>query len=233
MKRTLYLLGLLGTFLLFNPLLHAQKDGETRCGADNWVERYEVNSIYPDGHWRSTPTRCSSSPSRRDDRGPKDGETRCGADGWVEKYEVNSTYPDGHWGSTATRCSHGYQLERSRSTRSANPTLIRQPGRFLLASAGMSGPAYYCTGWSRANNTWYFNEILTEISDDDETSVDKGYSRFLLAQYRADLPGGLAVCRRFPDYDAAYRAEKADMNELVKPPYSNGVYTRWRYKEPS
>ena len=101
-----------GTTVVF-----AQSDGESRCGADGYVERYEVSSYTGQGRWRQTLMHCadnssrdrSSSRSRNygdddNDGGPEDGESRCGADGYVERYEVSSYSGRGRWRQTLQHC---------------------------------------------------------------------------------------------------------------------------------
>ena len=92
---------LVGASMLPAPTLlstvYAQTNGETRCGADGYVERY---SKFMDS-WQSTYSHCSGSgggsSSSRNNNGsgggggePQDGDTKCGADGKVYHYHAYS-----------------------------------------------------------------------------------------------------------------------------------------------
>ena len=94
---------LVGGSVLPAPILlstvHAQTNGESRCGADGYVERY---SKILDS-WQSSGTRCSGSGGGGYSRGgsgngngggrggePQDGDTKCGADGKVYHYYGHS-----------------------------------------------------------------------------------------------------------------------------------------------
>ena len=69
----------------------AQEDGESRCGADEHVERYDAVAR----HWswqmsecaQGAPTRSDDGDhARRSDDEPQEGDTKCGADGKVYTY---------------------------------------------------------------------------------------------------------------------------------------------------
>lgn len=56
--------------------VHAQKEGETRCGADGFVQEYKLN------RWHPTGTRCAARETATRQI-CSEGDTKCGADGYV------------------------------------------------------------------------------------------------------------------------------------------------------
>lgn len=82
----------------------AQENGESRCGADGYVERYTSYNH----SWSSSLLHCAGGGGRsqsEDHHGggggePEDGDTKCGADGKVYTYFAGSH----HWGGGIANC---------------------------------------------------------------------------------------------------------------------------------
>lgn len=73
----------------------AQQNGESRCGADGYVERYS-SSLHS---WLGTGSKCASNRGGHDNGGPVQGDTKCGADGKVYTY-----YPSMGWQGGYAAC---------------------------------------------------------------------------------------------------------------------------------
>lgn len=85
----------LATAALAQPLpAQAQQEGETRCGADGWVQRYSRITQ----SWAGTGQQCVQPQPQAAE--PPDGEERCGPAGFVLRY--SRLYHS--WQSTTMRC---------------------------------------------------------------------------------------------------------------------------------
>ncbi len=105
----------------------AQVNGESRCGADGYVERYSDSSR----SWRQSFTHCRNNAAnetsgRRTSDEPEDRVTRCGANGVVQRYWRSFH----RWEDTFQRCQATDEPDNGR-TRCGAGGYVEQYDRYF------------------------------------------------------------------------------------------------------